>query len=79
MCNAMGVLEFDRNEREKEFLCAVHGSDFATIIWDLDQEFLRHHLKYTDDKYCVETLQAVRDLLHELLKERGINLDYLMG
>jgi len=31
--NAKGILEFDREEHEKEFLCAVHGSDLVKIIW----------------------------------------------
>jgi len=82
--NAKGILEFDREEHEKEFLCAVHGSDLVKIIWSLDQEFLRRHIKYGQDdpnlvSYDENTLQAVRDYLYGLLGEQCIDIDYLVS
>jgi len=50
---------------------AILADDIMSVIWDMDQ-WLRSEIKYNEKPY-----QEVRDFLHEMLRDEGINLDKL--
>jgi hypothetical protein len=50
---------------------AILADDMMSVIWDMDQ-WLRSEIKYNEKPY-----QEVRDFLHEMLRDEGINLDKL--
>ena len=70
------ILEFDPVEDREEMETAINGWKWKMLVWDLDQ-YLRGELKYnhtlTDPEYKV--LSDIRDKLHELKSDSGLNLD----
>jgi len=70
---AQGTLVFCLSEERTQFMRAVHSTDMAIVLWDLD-EWLRGKIKHEDR----EDWQEVRDKLHELLEDNSIDLDRLL-
>jgi hypothetical protein len=71
------TLEFDPIEEREDMEAALNGWKWKMIVWDLDQH-LRSELKYNPDKLTNETYEALKKLrerLHELKNESGLNLD----
>ena len=66
-----GILKYNLPEEQEEFLTAQNGSTYKLILWELDQ-WLRNKIKY-EDIDNIKT-QEVRDKLHDLLLENGIEL-----
>lgn len=61
-----------------DFLYAIHGLDFLSVIRDLDQE-LRNRIKYdheTED--AVEIYEEVRKLLRVLMEDHNVTLNMLV-
>jgi hypothetical protein len=70
------IMEFDRFEDSEELDCAMHGSDYKSILFDLQWGFLRNALKYGHTyKTAEEAMEATRDYIHEQLEERSLRLD----
>lgn len=70
------ILEFDPTEDREEMETAINGWKWKMLVWDLDQH-LRSELKYNGnitDEAC-EVLEKIREKLHELKSESGLNLD----
>lgn len=68
------ILEFDLPEDRTEFNLQSHGTDWALVVWDLDQE-LRKYLKYGHEfKTAAEALERTRAMLREFVDEHGVNL-----
>jgi hypothetical protein len=60
------VLEFHIPDEAYEFYSAVHGGEFRSALWELDNQ-LRGWLKYGHDfKDANEALTAVRNTLFDL-------------
>jgi len=73
------ILQFDSNEDgdREEMMIAVHAMDWALTAWDLDRElrnWLKHGHKFTT---ADEALEAVREMLREILDSRNITLDMI--
>lgn len=75
-----GIYEFDLSnpEDEKEFLLMSKAKDIALAVMTLDEN-LRNEIKYQEHPTAmVDVYQHVRDLLHNALSDRGIDLDTLI-
>jgi hypothetical protein len=70
--------QLSTNDRE-DFYMAFHGKDFYYALWELDQDVLRHKIKY-DENLTEEQLaiyQEVRDKLYEIMSEHGIDFEHI--
>lgn len=73
------IYEFEDNEDNSNFYIISNASNFYFCLWDLDQ-WLRSIIKYPDDnkkKLNSNTLQAIRDKLHELMEEHGVDFEHV--
>ena len=69
------ILEFNLPEETTEHLLAIHGVDFNSVCWELD-ECLRGWLKHGHEfKTIEEALEAVRNELIKSMDLRDITLD----
>ena len=69
------ILEFNLPDDEDEHSLAINARKYYTVLWDIDQQ-LRNKIKYSsasDDTIAAYT--KTRDLLWELLNDRGLDLD----
>jgi hypothetical protein len=69
------ILEFSLPEEEDEHSLAVNARKYYTVLWDIDQQ-LRNKIKYSnasDD--TIAAYEETRDLLWELLNDKGLDLD----
>jgi len=66
-------LTFNLPEDEEQFNVASKAMDWALIAWDIDQQ-CRDWIKYDnhDFKAVDETLQGIRDIIHEAMEEKGV-------
>ena len=66
-------LTFNLPEDEEQFNVASKAMDWALIAWDIDQQ-CRDWIKYDnhDFKEIDETLQGIRDIIHEAMEEKGV-------
>ncbi len=67
-------LTFQLPEEQREHLCAVHGRDLVTVIWDVLQEY-RRVIKYSsaENEHLVEGVEHAQRLLLEHLDSAGLN------
>jgi hypothetical protein len=58
---------------------AYHGNDLYFILWDLDNDFFRKHIKYNPDLTGKEykLLEEGRDMLYELMEKYGVDFDHV--
>jgi hypothetical protein len=80
---AIGKLEYNLNDQDDQMahLRAVKSLDLAMALWDMDG-YLRAETKYAPDSIKPEvydTLQSVRDKLHEIMNNHSIDLDELIN
>jgi hypothetical protein len=68
------ILEFDSVEENAEANNALRGSDWKSVVWEMDQ-YLRNKIKYCEDNEDPAAFQVVRDELHELLNNLNLNLE----
>jgi hypothetical protein len=70
------TLEYDFNEEREDMESAINGWKWKMLVWDLDQH-LRSELKYNDKLTgeVYEAVEKIREKLHELKNESGLNLD----
>lgn len=61
-------LKFNLPEDQDDFTLCIHGKDFYSVLWDLDQ-FLRESIKYNNK----DELQPVRDKLYQLMEESNLS------
>jgi uncharacterized short protein YbdD (DUF466 family) len=70
------TLEFNLQEDQHDFDCAVNGAKWVSAMWDLDQ-YLRSQTKYAPDTMSSDTHKAFeecREKLYEILNEEGLKL-----
>ena len=75
------IFDLDDKYDEEAHLCAIKSLDLAMALHDMDQH-LRNQTKYAPDSMSSEVygaLQETRDKLHEIMKERSIDFDELIG
>ena len=65
-------LVFNRPDDEQEFRVASAAMDWYLTVWDLDQ-WLRSEIKYQEKDY-----QEVRNKLHEILRDKNLDLDMVI-
>ena len=69
------ILEFNLPEDKTEFETASKAMDWAIVAWDIDQ-YIRNRLKYQTEKLdsssAKEELELLRNELHELMEESGL-------
>ena len=69
------TLEFDTPEEWEHLLAALHGMDWKSVVWEIDQ-FLRDKLKYGHDfKSADEALEKTREELRDILQSFGLFLE----
>ena len=71
---AKAVLKFDLNDPEdvREHLCAVHGQDFAFLLWEFRHNILRR--AYKDGLSSEQIIELIQEKINEL----GIDIDELV-
>jgi hypothetical protein len=80
MATAKLEYNLDDNDDQMAHLRAVKSLDLVMVLWDMDG-YLRAETKYAPDSINPEvydTLQSVRDKLHEIMSKYSINLDELI-
>ncbi len=69
------ILEFELPEDKEEFDAASKGMDWAIVAWDMEQ-YIRNRLKYQTEKLdtssAKEELEFLRNQLHEMMEENGL-------
>lgn len=70
------ILEFDRVEEYDQIQEALNGWKWLSVCWDLDQ-WLRSEIKYNEKNTGeqLKSYEAVRERLHEILKEWKLNFE----
>lgn len=72
---ARATLTFYLPDEADEFRSALHGGQFKSVLWSLDQH-LRNRIKHEELSGAVhDALQQTRDELHAMLREHGCSLD----
>ena len=59
---------------------AYRGDSLYFVLWDLDQNFFRHHLKYNSDNLSrkqLEILEKGRNRLYELMEEHDVDFNHV--
>jgi hypothetical protein len=64
---------FNLPEENSEFSDAVHGGEWKSVCWQMDEE-LRKVIKYGDDEKNSLQAQAWRSKLHALIEQYSLNL-----
>lgn len=64
------ILEFELPEDQADFDLSCHGLNWALVAHNMDNE-LRRLIKYEGR----DDLQTIRDMLHELMDDQGVNLN----
>ena len=65
------VLEFNLPDDKEEFAVATKAMDWALLAWDLDQ-MIRSLLKYHPEEYDHKALDHIREEIHNIMEERGL-------
>ena len=69
------ILEFNLPEEEDEHQLAINARKYYTVLWDIDQQ-LRNKIKYSiAPDNAIAAYEETRDLLWELLNDKGLDLD----
>ena len=69
------ILEFNMPEDFHEHSMAVHGVDWALVVWDMDQ-WLRNKLKYGHSFDTIDgCVENIREHLHEFMETHGVSLE----
>jgi len=64
--------EFDSFEEQEELRRLMRGSEYWSVLWDIDQE-LRSKLKYGDEKlFENEGVQDYLEKLREMIWDSGV-------
>ena len=73
--NMKAKLEFNLPEDEEQFNIATKAMDWALIVWDMDQQ-CRDWIKYDNHEFKTveEALQGVRDMVYQIMEEKGVQL-----
>ena len=72
------ILKFN-DEEENKVLLALHGKDFALVLWDIDNQ-LRRWIRGKDKKpfdNVEECLDKVQELLYDSMERYGVSLDII--
>ena len=64
-------LEYNLPEEQEQFNVASKGMEWALLVWDLDQ-MVRKLMKYHPEEYDTKTLDHVREEIHNIMEERGL-------
>jgi len=64
-------LEYNLPEDQEQFNVASKGMEWALLVWDLDQ-MVRKLMKYHPEEYDTKTLDHVREEIHNIMEERGL-------
>lgn len=68
------TLEFDLDDEEDRFSCAVNGIQWRQAVQRIDQ-FMRDKLKHGDLQCSsVDAMQMTRDELFKILEDEELNL-----
>ena len=69
------ILEFILPDDKAEFDTATKAMDWAILAWDIDQ-YIRNRLKYQTEKLdtssATEELEIIRNELHILMEDSGL-------
>ena len=68
------ILEFELPDDKESFGAAARGTDWAFVVWDLDQQlrtWIKHGHKFDNP---VHALEGAREQLNEMLIDRGLQI-----
>ena len=65
------ILKFNLPEDKEQFDVAAKAMDWALLAWDIDQS-IRSLLKYHPEEYDHKALDHIRDEIHDMMEERGL-------
>ena len=69
------TLTFDLPDERSEHLAAVHGLDWALVVWTLDQE-LRARIKHGKNNMTVtRALEITRERICDLMSNCGLSFE----
>ena len=74
------ILKFIDRVLVNDLYMAYNGDNLYFTLWDLDNNFFRHHLKYNPDNLSEEQLDILekgRDKLYELLEKYNVDFDHV--
>ncbi len=76
---AKATLTFDLNDPDDQckYRCASKATDMWLVLWDLDQWLRRQHKYDAGEIDLEEAGWSVRQKLHQILDDYGVNLDEL--
>lgn len=68
------ILEFNLPDENYEYLNAINGTKFRSVLWDLDQ-WMRAKLKFEDlSDGAYDAIKETRDQLQALLQDENIDI-----
>ena len=67
------VIEFNLPEEQEEYDLVHNAGKMHTVLWDFDNK-LRDIAKWGHDGYDLDTVERLRDELHELIDDNGLEL-----
>ena len=70
------TIKFDLPEEHSDLLCAVHGSEIASILWEITYNLRRKYLKYAD--LTDEQYKIVEKVFDDINEEIDFNIDDLV-
>ena len=75
----IGKIVFNLDTEKREFEAALKYIDAYLCIIDLDNH-LRNEIKHNPKNYSTEqgiVLEEIREILHEIIIDRGVDLDLI--
>ena len=69
--NMEAILKFALPDDKTEFEAATKSMDWAILAWDLDQ-MVRKLVKYHPEEYDTKTLDHIREEIHNIMEEKGL-------
>ena len=67
------TLEFNLPEEQEEYDITMQAGKMHSVLWDFDQK-LRGIVKWEKKGYNLNTVENLRDELHELMNDNGLEL-----
>ena len=68
------IIDSKEDDYQQNLKRHVHATDMAATLWDFDQ-WLRDRIKYDKEQ---PDAQAIRNQLHEIMNEHGIDLEDIL-
>ena len=68
------TLTYTLPEENDDFVAAIDGAKWKSVVWDFDQQILRPVVRYGQDQIEADHYQKIRNELFKLIEEHGVEL-----